>query len=791
MKFSEAWLRTWVDPDLDAAELAHVLTMGGLEVEALSPCAPPFDQVVVGQILTVEKHPQADRLNCLTVDVGTSEPLPIVCGAPNVAVGMKAPCALVGAVLPGDLTIKAAKVRGIESQGMMCSARELGLNEESEGLLALDAQAPVGQSLRVWLDLDDQQFTLKLTPNRADCLSMRGVAREVAALTQCSLTPPIFISREANPEFGTRTVQIDAREGCARYGGRVIHLEQPDQPTPDWMVRRLERAGLRAKALVVDVTNYVMLELGQPLHAFADAALTGNLTVRWAREGESLTVLSGQTLALTADLLVVADEAGPQALAGLMGGQNSAVSAQTQDIFLEAAWFSPGALAGRARRLGLASEAAFRFERGVDASLTQEALERATQLLLDYAGGGQAGPILDLVHPEKLPRRLPVRVRPDRVRRLLGFEVAVDTMRQILTRLGVGLEGNDVGWTATAPTWRVDLEREVDYVEEIARCVGYDQIPMQVPRAPLRAIHLPERERSRQTVAQRLQARGFQEVITYSFVPPEGEQRLAMQPSILNLLNPLSQDLAVMRSTLSVGLMETLVFNLKRKQEQVRIFEWGRCFLPARDTDGLCAQPLRLGGLWYGTRFPEQWGIESESADFFDLKGVVEELLPSGASFVSTQHPALHPGRSAEVWWNGQSIGWLGELHPRLGPSYDLSRMPLLFELEWIPLTRESWPEYGPTPRFQPVRRDLALVVEESIPAMTLWDALRAAAPKNVADILLFDVYQGAGVEEGKKSLAFCVKIQDTERSSTEGELEQICQELIGVAERRFGAVLR
>ncbi|NDU90672.1 MAG: phenylalanine--tRNA ligase subunit beta [Ferrovum sp.] len=791
MKFSEAWLRTWVDPDLDAAELAHVLTMGGLEVEALSPCAPPFDQVVVGQILTVEKHPQADRLNCLTVDVGTSEPLPIVCGAPNVAVGMKAPCALVGAVLPGDLTIKAAKVRGIESQGMMCSARELGLNEESEGLLALDAQAPVGQSLRVWLDLDDQQFTLKLTPNRADCLSMRGVAREVAALTQCSLTPPIFISREANPEFGTRTVQIDAREGCARYGGRVIHLEQPDQPTPDWMVRRLERAGLRAKALVVDVTNYVMLELGQPLHAFADAALTGNLTVRWAREGESLTVLSGQTLALTADLLVVADEAGPQALAGLMGGQNSAVSAQTQDIFLEAAWFSPGALAGRARRLGLASEAAFRFERGVDASLTQEALERATQLLLDYAGGGQAGPILDLVHPEKLPRRLPVRVRPDRVRRLLGFEVAVDTMRQILTRLGVGLEGNDVGWTATAPTWRVDLEREVDYVEEIARCVGYDQIPMQVPRAPLRAIHLPERERSRQTVAQRLQARGFQEVITYSFVPPEGEQRLAMQPSILNLLNPLSQDLAVMRSTLSVGLMETLVFNLKRKQEQVRIFEWGRCFLPTRDTDGLCAQPLRLGGLWYGTRFPEQWGIESESADFFDLKGVVEELLPSGASFVSTQHPALHPGRSAEVWWNGQSIGWLGELHPRLGPSYDLSRMPLLFELEWIPLTRESWPEYGPTPRFQPVRRDLALVVEESIPAMTLWDALRAAAPKNVADILLFDVYQGAGVEEGKKSLAFCVKIQDTERSSTEGELEQICQELIGVAERRFGAGLR
>ncbi len=791
MKFSEAWLRTWVDPELDAAGLAHVLTMGGLEVEALSPCAPPFEQVVVGQILTVEKHPQADRLNCLRVDVGTSTPLSIVCGAPNVMVGMKAPCALVGAVLPGDLTIKAAKVRGIESQGMMCSARELGLSEESDGLLALAAHAPVGRSIRAWLDLDDRQFTLKLTPNRADCLSMRGVAREVAALTQRPLSPLSFIPRKTNPEFGTRTVRIDAIEGCARYCGRLVHLEHPDLPTPDWMVRRLERAGLRAKALVVDVTNYVMLELGQPLHAFADAALTGNLEVRWAREGESLTVLSGQTVALTADLLVVADEAGPQALAGLMGGQNSAVSAQTRDIFLEAAWFSPMALAGRARRLGLVSEAAFRFERGVDASLTQEALERATQLLLDCAGGGQAGPILDLVHPEKMPQRLPVRVRPDRVRRLLGFEVAVEAMQQILTRLGVCLEGSGADWTATAPTWRVDLEREVDYVEEIARCVGYDQIPMQVPKAPLRALHLPERQRSRQSVVQRLQARGFQEVITYSFVPAEGEQRLAMQPSPLALLNPLSQDLAVMRSTLSVGLMETLVFNLKRKQEQVRIFEWGRCFLPARDTDGLCTQPMRLGGLWYGTRFPEQWGIKSEPADFFDLKGVVEELLPPGASFVPAQHPALHPGRSAEVRWNGQSIGWVGELHPRLGPSFDLSRMPLLFELEWAPLTREAWPEYRSTPRFQPVRRDLALVMEEGVPAMAVLDALRAVAPKNVTDVLLFDVYQGAGVEEGKKSLAFCVKIQDTERSSTEGELEQICQELIRVAEQRFGAVLR
>ncbi|WP_297455419.1 phenylalanine--tRNA ligase subunit beta [Ferrovum sp.] len=790
MKFSEAWLRTWVDPELDAAGLAHVLTMGGLEVEALSPSAPPFDQVVVGQVLSVEKHPQADRLNCLMVDVGTAEPLPIVCGAPNVAVGMKAPCALVGAVLPGGLAIRAARVRGIESQGMMCSARELGLSEESEGLLVLGAQAPVGQSVRAWLDLDDQQFTLKLTPNRADCLSLRGVAREVAALTRCPLHRPDFAPTASNPEFGVRAVRIEASDGCARYGGRRIRLERPDQPTPDWMVRRLERAGLRAKALVVDVTNYVMLELGQPLHAFADAALTGNLSVRWAQEGESLTVLSGQTLALTGDLLVVADETAPQALAGLMGGQHSAVSAQTRDIFLEAAWFSPVALAGRARRLGLASEAAFRFERGVDASLTLEALERATQLLLDCAGG-EAGPVLDLVHPEKLPQRLPVRVRSDRVRRLLGFEVAADTMQQILTRLGVRLEGDGEDWTATAPTWRVDLEREVDYVEEIARCVGYDQIPMQVPKAPLRAIHLPERQRSRQVVAQRLQARGFQEVITYSFVSSEGERHLAMQPSPLELINPLSQDLAVLRSTLSVGLMETLGFNLKRKQEQVRIFEWGRCFLPAPDADGLCAQPLRLGGLWYGTRFPEQWGIKSEPADFFDLKGVVEELLPPGASFVSIQHPALHPGRSAEVRWNGQSIGWVGELHPRLGSVYDLSRMPLLFELEWAPLALEAWPEYRPTPRFQPVRRDLALVVEKDVPATAVLDALRSAAPENVDSVLLFDVYQGAGVEEGKKSLAFCVKIQDTERSSTEGELEQICQELIRIAEHRFGAVLR
>ncbi len=791
MKFSEAWLRTWVDPSVDSTQLAHLLTMGGLEVEALDPVAPSCDGVVVGRIVTVEKHPQADRLNCLTVDVGAAEPLGIVCGAPNVRVGMKAPCALVGAKLPGGLEIRAAKVRGIESRGMMCSARELGLAEDSQGLLELAAEALVGMAVRDWLELDDQSFTLKLTPNRADCLSLRGVAREVAALTGCAwqaleVTP---VQPELAGNQGPQVV-LEAAE-CARYAGRRVVLEHPQRATPDWMVRRLERSGLRPKCLVVDVTNYVMLELGQPMHAFDAERLDGDLAVRWARQGETLALLDGTRLELSEDLLVVADAQGPQALAGLMGGEASAVHGQSRTLFLESAWFAPRALAGRARRCNLTSESAYRFERGVDPGGAREALERATRLLLDVAGG-QAGPITETLNAAALPAVRSVTVRAARVTRLLGFEVSRSDMETLLTRLGVQPRPCVEGWTVTAPGYRFDLEQEVDYVEEIARCYGYDKIPERTPAAALSGDDLPEGRRHRFPVLRHLNHLGFQEVITYSFVSAEMEAKVAMQPSPLTLVNPLSAHLSVMRSTLACGLLDTLQFNLKRKQELVRIFEWGRCFAPGQAEAMPYDQPLRLGGLWYGARFPQQWGQTGEEADFYDIKGVVESLLRvEGVTFRSLLHPALHPGRSAEVLWQGQAIGWLGELHPTLKADLELPRAPLLFELEWEPLSRMPWPEHRATPRFQPVRRDLALVLDHGVPAGDVLEALRAARCPGVVAVDLFDVYRGQGLAEGKKSLAFCVTIQDVERASTDSELDQVCRALIHVAEERFGAVLR
>lgn len=792
MKFSESWLRTWVNPSHTTAELAHWLTMAGIEVEGMEAAAPAFERVVVGQILTVEKHPQADRLNCLQVDIGEAEPLAIVCGASNVVVGMKAPCALVGALLPGGLEIKVARVRGVESRGMMCAAQELGLPSGQQGLLELPGDAPVGQSVRQYLELDDILLTLKLTPNRADCLSIRGVAREVAALTGAILLPqPLSAVRADGEGLNAPQIRLPEDGACGRYCGRTLRLDHPQRPTPDWMVRRLERSGLRAKCLVVDVTNYVMLELGQPLHAFDRTRLKGGLDVRWARSGESLVVLDGQVLELTPDLLVVADEQGPQALAGLMGGLASGVNQDSVEIFLEAAWFAPSALAGRARRLAINSDSAYRFERGIDPQGVREALDRACHLLLEVAGGA-AGPVVEVNHPSAFPSPTPVLVRAQRVDRLLGFPIPYPEMENLLRRIGATVQPVEEGWWVTAPSYRVDLEQDVDYVEEIARCHGYEKIPEQIPLIPLSLSVDPETRRSRVKVAQLLHDQGFQEVVTYSFVSAEREALMARAPSNLTLMNPLSSQLSTLRSTLATGLMETLVFNLKRKQENVRIFEWGRCFLREPEGDLPYHQPLRLGGLWYGAQAPQQWSVASESVDFYDIKGVVESLLPEyGVSFVPLQHPALHPGRSASIHWNGVEVGWLGEMHPVARAAWDLPQAPLLFELEWSPLTHQAFPQYQPTPRFQPVRRDVALVMDEAIAGGDVLDALRKNGSAEVVQIDLFDVYRGPGLPDGQKSLAFCVTIQDNERASTENELDHICRALVQVAADQFGARLR
>ncbi|MHB8354583.1 MAG: phenylalanine--tRNA ligase subunit beta [Burkholderiales bacterium] len=785
MKFSESWLRTWVNPALDRIAIAHALTMAGLEVEALEYVAPMFDRVVVGEVKTAEKHPQADRLKLLTVDVGQESLLQIVCGAGNVTIGMKAPCALVGARLPGGLEIKATKIRDVESFGMMCSETELGLSQSSEGLLVLAPEAPAGQDIRQWLDLDDYLFTLKLTPNRADCLSVQGVARELAAITHLPFTP-LSITPAIVAGAAVREVEVLEAVACPRYLGRSLRLARPETPTPEWMARRLVRSGLRPKSIVVDVTNYVLLELGQPLHAFDEERLLGPLSVRWARAGESLVLLNEQQVLLQPDMLVIADQSGAIALAGVMGGQSTAVLPTSTRIFLESAFFAPEAIAGRARRLALSSDSAYRFERGVDFSATRQALERATTLLLELCGG-EADAVVEVIG--QLPQRPPVLVRPERVRRVLGLDLSDALMAELLGSLGLALETRPQGFEVTPPSHRFDLAIEADFIEEIARLHGYDQIPAVPPPGHLVMLPSPETSRSELDLAWQLVHRGYQEVVTYSFVDAKDEATLAVHPSDVALLNPIASQMSVMRSTLAVGLVRVLQSNLSRKQERVRIFEMGRCFV--RDGQGF-VQHKTLGGLIYGTRYPEQWGEAVVSPDFFDLKQDVE-LLFGGAHpvFSPAQHPALHPGRSSEVSLDGKTVGWLGELHPRVSAVYGLPKAPLLFELALAPLLVRPVPRYHETSRFQPVRRDLAVLVAESIPAADVLGVLQTAAIAGVSDIALFDLYQGPGVAIGKKSLAFRIVMSDTERTLTEAEIEISVSALLHLLQSRFNAELR
>ena len=785
MKFSESWLRSRVNPPQSSDALAHALTMAGLEVEAREAVAPPFTGVVVGQVLSAEKHPQADRLKLLSVDVGQGAPLAIVCGAGNVVVGMKAPCAVVGAQLPGGLEIKAAKVRGVESFGMMCSEKELGLTADSEGLLVLAGDAIVGSNIRDHLNLDDQLFTLKLTPNRADCLSVTGVAREVAAITASPLQPLVIVP--ATVSFNTaRAVTVDSPLDCPRYLGRSLKLSNTKAPTPDWMAQRLTRSGLRPRNAVVDVTNYVLLELGQPLHAFDEERLQGAICVRHALAKEPLLLLNEQSIILDEHALVIADHSGAIALAGVMGGYSTAVNDETQNVFLESAFFTPAAIAGRARAYTLSSDSAHRFERGVDFNGTEQALERATSLLLDICGG-TAGSIVEV--RGTLPTRGAVLVRPDRVRRVLGIELTDARMVELLTCLELILKPVPHGFEVTAPSHRFDLAIEADFIEEIARLYGYDNIPATPPIAPLSLLPVSESRRSEFDIARVMVNRDYQEVITYSFVDEAGEKALSAQPSDVVLLNPISSELSVMRSTLAVGLINTLLFNLSRKQERVRIFELGRCFYRADQGYG---QRKMLGGLISGSRHAEQWGQTPVSADYFDLKADVEALLLNvSAEFSAAAHPALHPGRSAQITLAGKKVGWLGELHPALVAHYGFAQAPQLFEMHLDPLLQSSVPHYQETSRFQPIRRDLAVVVDESLPVATLLMALKEAQVSGVSELTLFDLYRGSNLPQGKKSVAFRVVIEDTEKTLNDSEIENTVNMLLTILKTRFNAELR
>ena len=793
MKFSESWLRKLVDPKLTSEELSHLLTMAGLEVEALDPVAPAFDSVVVAHVLEVVKHPDADRLNVCQVDTGSGTPTTIVCGAPNVAVGLNVPCALPGAKLPGDFTIKVAKVRGIESSGMLCSAKELGIDEDASGLLVLPADAPVGQSIREYLDLDDNQFELKLTPNRADCLSLLGIAREVGAITGATTNLPVVPEVPASIA-DQRNIVLDAPEACPLYCGRVIKGVDAKASTPEWMKRRLERSGIRAISALVDVTNYVMLELGQPLHAFDNTRLEGAVHARLAKPEEKLLLLNEQTIAVDADVLMIGDDGKPLAMAGIMGGEESGITLDTSELFLESAFFAPKAIAGRARRYGFGSDASHRFERGVDFGGVRRAIERATQLIIDICGG-QAGPVVEA--KASLPARQPVRLRTARAEKVLGLPLGGERIAGLFRGLALSFEQQGDDFLVTPPSWRFDMEIEEDLIEEIARLYGYDNIPSPAPRGRMEMMVQPEAQRPAYRIRQMLADRGYQEVVNFAFVEEAWEADFAAKTAesdLIRLANPIASQMAVMRSNLFGGLVSNLVTNLKRKQSRVRLFEVGRSFhrdAAAQPVNGF-HQPWKLAGLAFGGALPEGWAGGSRKVDFYDVKGDVEALLaPAQLRFDKLVHPALHPGRSARVLLDGQDVGCIGELHPEWVQKYDLPNAPVLFELDFAAVKLAKVPAYAEVSKFPPVIRDLAIVVDQNVALQTLLDGLKGQISGLIQDIQLFDVYVGKGVPENKKSLAFRIVMQDTQRTLQDSEVDAAMQQLVSCFEQTFGAQLR
>jgi phenylalanyl-tRNA synthetase beta chain len=785
MKISINWLREWATPRVADAELAARLTRAGLECEA-APQPAALPGVVVGAITAVAPHPQADRLRVCTVDAGAGAPLTIVCGAANAREGLKAPVALVGATLPDGTAIRQAALRGVASAGMLCSAKELGLAEKSDGLLELDADARVGTPVEKHLALQDAILTLELTPNRGDCLSIAGLAREVSAVFGVALQRPLVAAVKAT---GKRRydVRIDARADCPRYAGRAIEGIDPSARTPDWMRERLRRSGHRCIHPVVDITNYVLLELGQPMHAFDCAKLHGGIRVRRAKAGESMELLNEQACEFTADDLLIADEQGPLALAGVMGGMPSGVTAATRDIFLESACFAPDRVAATGRRLKLPSDALYRFERGVDPTLQREALERATALVLQVCGGTPC-PVTEA--GVKTPRAVTVKLRRERMDQLLGYVIPAVEVERSFKRLGLGVKRlGKLGWQATIPGHRYDLCLEVDLIEEAARLHGYERIPARpyaARLAPVPVPELPALERARG----RLVARGYQEVITYAFVDGALQQQLAPEVAGIRLDNPIADTLAVMRTTLWSGLLPAWRHNQQRQQKRVRLFEVGVCFT---ETGGQVVETERLALLAAGSAAPEQWGLPARPVDFFDVKADVEALLGPvpGIRFEAGQHAALHPRRTARISLAGRPVGWLGPLHPRLVAALDLPEAPVLLELDSACLTAVPVPRAAPVSEFPASRRDLALVLKDEVPAAALLEHVREAAGPGLREARVFDVYRGAGLPNGFKSVALSLIFQDNSRTLTDQEVEGPVAAVAQRLKERLGASIR
>jgi len=807
MQFSENWLRSMVDPKMTSDELSHLLTMSGLEVEEVEAVAPPFSNVVVAEVKEVAKHPNADRLNVCQVDVGSGTLLNIVCGAPNVRAGMKAICAKAGAVLPPGadgkpFEIKVGKLRGVESQGMMCSAKELKISEESNGLMELPADAPVGQDIRDYLGLNDLKFTIKLTPNKADCLSVLGVAREVSALTGSTLSLPA-LGTVAVTTDEVLPAKISAPDLCGRFTGRVIRGLNAKAATPEWMKRRLERSGQRSVSALVDISNYVMLEVGRPSHVFDLAKIHGSIDVRWGKKGESLKLLNGNTVEVDEWVGVIADDKEIESLAGIMGGDSTAVTLDTTDIYLEAAFWWPNAIQGRARRYNFSTDAAHRFERGVDYATTVEHIERITALIVEICGTPETkvGPVDDQI--ANLPERKPVLLRTARAAKVIGVAITDEMVADIFTRLGLPFTQEAGQFYVTAPSYRFDIEIEEDLIEEVARVYGFENIPTLPPVAPSAMLIEPENTRSLFAIRHQLADLGYQEVVNMSFVEQQWEADFADNTDPIRLQNPIASQMSVMRSSLVGSLVANVRYNLNRKAGRVRVFEIGAVFKRNGDVqDGPLAvagfeQPKRVAAIAYGPAAEEQWGMPTRAVDFFDVKADLEALFaPRQVRFAKMEHPALHPGRCASVEIDGRQVGFIGELHPRWQQKYDLPQAPVLFEVDAEVLRQRALPRYSEISKFPGATRDLALVVKQDVPAQALLDAFSAELSLNpvgklVQAVVLFDEYRGKGLEQDEKSLAFRFGLQDTQSTLQDDAVDAIMAALAAAAQQKHGATLR
>ncbi len=791
MKFSEKWLREWVNPPIDSARLVEQLTMAGLEVDSIDAVAPAFEGIVVAEVMTVSPHPDADKLRCCEVNDGSAEWINIVCGASNVRAGLRVPLARVGGVMPGGFKIKKAKLRGEASFGMLCSASELGLEDSSEGLMELPTDAPVGVCLREYLQLDDQVIDVDLTPNRGDCLGIAGIAREVGLLNQCDVNAPEMPAVTAGSEQ-VFPVSLQAGDACPHYAGRVITGVNAAAETPLWMFERLRRSGIRSISAIVDVTNYVMLELGQPMHAFDLNSLDRGIEIRYARQDEKITLLDGQELTLDEKTLVIADQSRAVALAGIMGGEDSGTQVTSSDIFLESAFFSPELMAGKARQYKLHTDSSHRFERGVDYQLQVTAIERATSLILDICGG-ISGPVTECLSEQDIPEKQAITLRRERIKRVLGITVDDNLVSEGLHRMGMQVSAAAEGWLVVPPSYRFDISIEADLIEEVARLTGYNNIPNNTALARMTMRITPEAEVGLNSFRNALVNRGYQETITYSFVDQAIQKLIEPNLTEIELANPISSDMSVMRTSLWPGLLQAAKYNLSRQQDRLRLFESGLIF--QRDA-GEVRQLSRLAGLICGSDQSEQWAANSRTVDFYDLKSDVEQLMylmgaDRDVEYRVTSHPALHPGQSAEILKQGESVGILGKLHPAVSRQLGLDNDVYLFQLDMAVLEQGTVPEFKPVSRFPAVRRDLALLVDEHIEASAVTAIIYRHSPETLKNLQLFDVYRGEGIDYGKKSLALGLTFQRSSSTLTDSEVEESMNSILSFLKQEIGASLR